>query len=200
MSSGAQPAKDLIDELRGYIQQFDLIAAEASEIATPLSEEQFYWQPAPGQWSIGECFLHLNAVDGSDLPSLEKAIAQGHRIGVFGHPPFRYGFLSRKFVESMEPPAKRRFKAPKAYLPPAQRPKIEVMNDFLSIHTRLKELVRESNGLDLKRIKTPTPVSRFVRFSLGQRFALLAAHDRRHLWQAREVRKHPDFLQSNNTA
>jgi hypothetical protein len=32
-----------------------------------------------------------------------------------------------------------------------------------------------------------------LKFTLGQAFRLLAAHERRHLWQARNVRNAPNF-------
>ena len=32
-----------------------------------------------------------------------------------------------------------------------------------------------------------------VQMPLGARFALIGAHDRRHLWQAEQVREHADF-------
>jgi hypothetical protein len=54
------------------------------------------------------------------------------------------------------------------------------------------ELVSQANGLDLERIKVASPAGP-VKFPLGQRIALLAAHDRRHLWQAWEVRKDRGF-------
>jgi hypothetical protein len=54
------------------------------------------------------------------------------------------------------------------------------------------EVIAKANGLDLARIKVPSPAGPF-KFGLGQRIALLAAHDRRHLWQAWQVRKNRAF-------
>lgn len=49
----------------------------------------------------------------------------------------------------------------------------------------MRDLVVKSNGLDLARGQTRTPFP-VLRFSLGQRFAILTAHDRRHLQQTWE--------------
>ena len=38
-----------------------------------------------------------------------------------------------------------------------------------------------------------SPVTKLLRLSLGQEFALLIAHEQRHLWQARQVRANPQF-------
>jgi hypothetical protein len=91
-----------------------------------------------------------------------------------------------------EAPGTIKMKAPKVYRPVSNQSKEIVVAEFVSIHGRIRELVVESNGLDLARIKVQSPFP-WVKFSLGQRLALLAAHDRRHLRQAWEVRKHTEF-------
>jgi hypothetical protein len=42
--------------------------------------------------------------------------------------------------------------------------------------------------LDLAHVRTISPVSRLVRLPLGAYFNFILAHDRRHVWQARQVR------------
>jgi hypothetical protein len=49
--------------------------------------------------------------------------------------------------------------------------------------------VRQANGLDLSRVRVVSPLTSLMRMSLGQCFGLLAAHERRHLWQAARVRE-----------
>ncbi len=55
-----------------------------------------------------------------------------------------------------------------------------------------KRLMR-ADGLDLARVRVISPVSRCFRLPLGAYFAFVMAHDRRHLWQARQVRTLPGF-------
>lgn len=50
-----------------------------------------------------------------------------------------------------------------------------------------------SDGLDLSAVSTASPAARFFTLTLGQCFGALAAHDRRHLWQAHQVVAHPAF-------
>jgi hypothetical protein len=54
-------------------------------------------------------------------------------------------------------------------------------------------LARRAGRVDLARVKLESPASARVKLSLGETFALLAAHERRHLWQARQVKDHPSF-------
>jgi DinB superfamily len=182
----------LVEELRDYYEQFENIKEDALELTAPLNDDQFNWRPSPRQWSISECLAHLNVLDGLDVPAIRDSIEGGRAAGLVGKGPFHYGFLSRNFVRFSEPPVKLKFRAPKLYRPLADQPKNKVVPAFIAIHDQLLELILKSNGLDLARITVGTLFPR-VKFSLGQRFALLAAHDRRHLRQGWEVRRQPNF-------
>ena len=189
---GTSVKQALIEELRDYYEQFENIKEDALELTAPLNDDQFNWRPSPTQWSISECLAHLNVLDGLDVPAIRDAVESGRAAALVGIGPFHYGFLSRNFVRFSEPPVKLKFRAPKVYRPVADQPKNNVVPAFIAIHDQLLELVSKSNGLDLARIKVGTLFPR-VKFSLGQRFALLAAHDRRHLRQGWEVRRQPNF-------
>ncbi len=190
--SGTSPKLALIEELRDYCEQIENIQEDAQELTAPLDDSQFNWRPSLKQWSISECLAHLNIAAGLDLPLIAAEIERGRAAGLTGQGPFRYGFFSRWFVGFMDAPPKFRVSAPKAYRPPAGLLKHKVVPEFLSIHQRMLELLIQANGLDLARIKVASPAGP-VKFGLGQRLALLAAHDRRHLWQAWQVRKNRAF-------
>ena len=53
--------------------------------------------------------------------------------------------------------------------------------------------LQRANGLDLERARVTSIASRWVRFPLGTGFALIAAHERRHLRQALNVSSMPGF-------
>lgn len=192
-STGASPQTQLIEELRDYCEQIENIKEDAQELTATLNGQQFNWRLGPGHWSISECLAHLNSIDGQSLPLLAGTIERARIEGLAGTGPFRYSFFSRKFNSAVEPPVKLRVKAPKEYVPPPEQSKEKVVPEFLTIRDQWIGLIRSANGLDLARIKVPVPFSKMVKFSLGPRFALMTAHNRRHLWQAWRVRKHPNF-------
>ncbi|MDP8991389.1 MAG: hypothetical protein M3N41_15070, partial [Acidobacteriota bacterium] len=145
-----------------------------------------------------QCLSHLNVVDGQDLAPLRAAIADGKARHLTGGGPFTYGFLSRKFVSSMEPPVQRKFKAPKNYIPAGESDPQATLAEFRRISRDLRVLAQSAIGLHLARVKTSMPalpagLRAFVKMPLGARFELITAHDRRHLWQAEAVRNHPEF-------
>jgi hypothetical protein len=56
--------------------------------------------------------------------------------------------------------------------------------------TRLTELIQEADGLDLARAKTPFG---WFKMPLGAFLTHVTTHNRRHLWQAEQVRNDPNF-------
>jgi hypothetical protein len=178
------------------ITEIDANLSHAESITHGLTREQFQWRPEPGRWSIGECFAHLNITNGYALGAIEKGIENGR--GKKGDGPFQYGFLVRKLVASQEPPAKKKFKAPKGFRPPAEIDPEKTIAEYQRNSSELKRLTKSADGLHLARVKVEmtaiSPLLRsFVKMPLGGQFLLTTTHDRRHLWQAEQVRNDPAF-------
>jgi hypothetical protein len=183
-----------LEELR---EQFEAVSAEAGELVAPLSDAQFAWRPSPGVWSIAQCVEHLNVTARAYLPALDEGIATAIRSGVYGTGPFTYNVLGRLMVRSMEPPPLFRFKAPAIFAPPAatqpQRTRAEIMAGFRGYQVQYIDRLRQANGVDLAKAKVVSPANRLLHISLGSGFALQIAHERRHLWQARQLLMRPEF-------
>ena len=129
------------------ITEIDANLSHAESLAAGLSHPQFNRRPDPASWSIGQCLSHLNVVDGQDLAPLRAAIADGKSRQLLGDGPFHYGFLSRKFIASMEPPAKRKFKAPQNYAPPEECDPHATLAEFRRISKDLRALAQSASGL-----------------------------------------------------
>jgi hypothetical protein len=172
--------------------------SHAESITHGLTREQFQWRPEPGRWSIGECFAHLNVTNGYALVAIETGIAKGRASGKTGQGPFQYGIVSRKFIASQEPPVKKKFTAPKVFLPPTDIDLDATLAEFRRIEDELKRLAKNADGLHLARVKVEMPalpavLRAFVKMPLGGQLLLTTTHDRRHLWQAEQVRNDPAF-------
>jgi hypothetical protein len=189
----------LTPELEAFQGEFDAIAADADALLTQLSDTQFYWSPAADVWSIAECLEHLNATARNYLPMLDSAIATAKQWGVYGAGPFHYGWLGRLILRRTEPPARQRMKAPAAFQPgrrESQRKRSEIEAGFRGYQVQFVDRLRQANGVDLVKAKVQSPVTRWVRLPLGVGFALMTAHERRHLWQARQLMQNPQFPRS----
>lgn len=176
-------------DLAALREAFTAIRSDAERLVAGLDTGQFNLAPAAGRWSIAQCLVHLNLVDGPDLEPMARAIAEGRRKGMTGAGVFRYGPITSWFVRLLEPESKFKAKSPRAFVPSSNEDPETALGEFVRIQNRLGELLVEANGLDLVRVKTPTPVASWVKVSLGQRFRMIAAHDRRHLQQAWRVRE-----------
>ena len=53
----------------------------------------------------------------------------------------------------------------------------------------MREFLRRYAEIDLAGVRFPNPFIRGVRFSLATGLHVIAAHERRHLWQAWRVRQ-----------
>jgi hypothetical protein len=196
MPLSVQPITDskaLIQELEEYHRQFVAIMEEAKALLLNLTHEQFNWYSQPGSWSIAQCIDHLNVTGKIYNTTLDKKITEAHAQQLFSHGPFRQKWLDNLFIRSLEPPVKRKFKAPKQFVPQADKPLNIVSEEFMLLHEQFLKHLQNANGLNLTRIQIPSPVISLLKMTLLGVFGLITAHERRHLWQAQQVLQHPNF-------
>lgn len=195
------PATDrdppLHPSLESHRRDIREIREEAERLSAGLTEEQARWQPDPNRWSVADCFEHLNVTEEKILPHLTRTIEEAQEARDPDAPLpelFRYGFLGNLFVRLLEPPPKFRVRAPTDYAPVAgERSFDEIRTRFGDLREERARRVEACRGLHLRRVRMTSPAMRLVRLSLGQWFDFLAVHDRRHLWQARQVIEHDRF-------
>ena len=96
----------------------------------------------------------------------------------------------------VEPNTRIRARAPKAFQPPVGRPRHDVMAAFRAYQVQYIDRLRQANGLDLARARVASPAARWIRMPLGSGFAMMIAHERRHLQQARRVIEKSAFPKS----
>lgn len=171
------------------------LAFEASSLATPLDEAHFNWQPDGGRaWSVGQCVEHLTRANRVYLDALEEAVRKALVQGEVVAPPLEPGRLGRWFLDSLEPPARIKFRAPRKIEPQSRCPKQATLVAFAGEQQRVIELVRTSARIDSNSVKFENPLAYGLRaFNVATGLLVIAAHERRHLAQARAVVARPDF-------
>ena len=189
----AATSAELNDELRDIVSQLEHIRYQAAGLTRNLSDAQFNWRPSPSQWSMGKCFEHLNLADTDAVQLVSSAMQEARSRRMLHQGPYRYGRFSHFLAGVMEPPPRRRSKAPARFVPPQEDVSAaDVMTRFMSINAELQKLARELEGIDLARVKVRSPLP-LLKMSLGARSQMTCAHDRRHLYQARQVREDRRF-------
>jgi hypothetical protein len=176
-------------ELAGLLEQVQAVRERARRLLDGLDEATFQWRPHPGVWSIADCIAHLNVVAKLFFDVIDRGLERPVR----GQGPFGYGRLERWFLRSMEPPVTRKVRAPRKFRPGSVARLDVALAEFLANQDRMEERIRQADGLDLARTKVASPVTSLIHYSLGIALQVMVSHERRHLWQAEQVRAHAQF-------
>ncbi len=180
-------------ELQNYLAELD----EIEQIAAPFlaqSEQQFYWKPGEDRWSCAEIFVHISRFNRPYFMQIKTAIDRARERGMTGTGPFKHDLYSRWLAGMMEPPGRIRLKTPRVFAPKTHKPeRMETIEASRKDRIALRFLIESADGLHLARVKVVSPITRLMRFSLGQCFRMLIGHEKRHLQQMSRLRQHPDF-------
>lgn len=186
--------------VRDYDAQFAAATRDAHEITGDLEAAQGVWQPGPGRWSIAECLAHVSATGRVYVPAIEDAVRRGRAANRTAPGPFRPSLLGRWIIASMEPPPRRGMRAPARIAPASSVTLADAVREFAGVQEALRAQLGAAAGLDLQGIHVRSPLMPLLRLRLATCFGFLAAHERRHLWQARNVRTEPTFPAARTNA
>lgn len=177
-------------DLQPLSDAMDAADRTADALAARLTDSEFFWRPdGATRWSVALCLDHLAVANAVYAHAIAKAIATARERGWTRRGPAQPGFFGRKFAESLEPPAKRRTRAPAKIVPQPARGRDEIMAAYRTAHVDIRRSIREAATIDANRAVFPNPFLPLIRVRVSTAFHVVAAHDRRHLWQAAEVEK-----------
>jgi hypothetical protein len=178
----------LPDDLQQVLTQIDQADLAADTLVTPLSDAQFHWQPDQGRaWSVALCIEHLATANRVYAEPMRAAMDAARARNLKRSGPIKSTVFGRMFAASMEPPVRRKMKAPAKILPPANGTREEILQRYHQAHASIRQMIIESAEIDANRATFTNPFIKVVRVRVGTAFHIIAAHDRRHLWQAERV-------------
>ncbi len=160
---------------------------EVEALFANYTPEQLTWRPAAERWSISECIDHLNSTGAAYHRQIEQAIQQKKPQPVEIIPPFTPGLFARFFIQKLVGESSLRLKTFSIFKPGQNEAPQQVFDHFLAVREEMFNLMRRVDGADLNHIKCTSPVTRLMRFSLGEAFWLLVEHQVRHINQARRI-------------
>ncbi len=184
----------LHDDLVRLLAEVDAVEADARMLVTGLTFEQANWQPNGGLgWSVVQCLDHLAKINKlyveHFLPIVQRAADE--ETGPFrGLNPSWFG---RMFVKSLEPPPKQKVKAPATVQPASSIAPADALDAYLRSHEAYRDLVTLAGKVNVDSLAGSNPFFSAVRVRLATALMVPPAHDRRHLWQARQVLAAPGF-------
>ena len=181
-------------ELQRILDDIDEADRRGAAIADTCTDEQFYWRPRGGAgWSIAECLDHLGVMNVVYGTAIRNGIEAARSRGSTRQGPAKPGFIGGKFVQSMEPPVKQRMRAPRQSMPGPAKDRHRILEGYRAGHDLVRQLLPEAAIIDANRARFKNPFLPLVRFSIATGLFVIAAHDRRHLWQAERVKRAPGF-------
>lgn len=181
-------------DLQSLLDQVEAADREGAALAAAVTDEQFHWQPLEGRgWSIAQCLDHLAVMNRFYGAAIQTGIEDAHRRNLKRSGPGRPGFFGRRFVQSQEPPVRWKMKAPAGMGPALEKSRDDVMRAYHDSHEFIRQLIMDAADIDLNRATFQNPFIRFVRVRVATGLAVVAAHDRRHLWQAEQARRASGF-------
>ncbi len=180
----------LSPDLTELQDQFEAAARDAVKLVAGLSEERGTARFEPSSWSVAECLDHLATGNRVYLKSMHEPASLARSRGKYRRGPAKPGPLGGWFARSLEPPVKRWSKLPAPrIIRPASVPLDKAFAGFNASQGDVLEFLRANADLDLAGIRFPNPFVRGLRLSLASGLHVIAAHERRHLWQAWGVRR-----------
>lgn len=178
-------------DLQRLDEALDAAEHDARALVAGLTAAQGAWRAEPGSWSVAECLDHLGTANHIYLGAMQAPAARALAEDRRRRGPAQPGLVGGWFVKFLEPPVTPRFKSksPRAIRPRTAPPLEDAFNAFLASQAEVRTFLRTYSGIDLAGVRFPNPFIRGIRFSLATGLHVIAAHERRHLWQAWRVRR-----------
>lgn len=167
--------------------ELDAATARAWQLVKSTDGRLFTVRPDPASWSAAECLSHLSISTEMFLPVLQKAIDDARARGATTDRKPKMDAIGRVLRWFLEPPIRSRVKTAAPFVPKSVRAKAEAFGDFSALQSKLIDMLHAAQGLDLRKIRIVSPFDRRVKYNLYSAFRIVAAHQRRHLWQAEQA-------------
>ncbi|MDZ7767270.1 MAG: DinB family protein [Melioribacteraceae bacterium] len=175
---------NLIDD---FIKEFADAKSRVNRLAQVNTANQFNIRPAEGKWNAGDCLEHINSINEGYLLNVSRKLNQTNKSNV-ENADYKPRFLVQIFVNMMKPESKIKFKAPNKFKEIFTGNLDATLNRFMKVQDDFIKLAEKSREYDLK-VKVPSPVTKLIKFQLGEMFMAMIEHQKRHLAQAERALK-----------
>ena len=145
---------------------------------------QLLRRPAEKRWSPAECVEHLNITNRAYLPRLSEAIRTLRQKNLLSRGGFRMDWKARLLKYWLEPPSRLRLPTGAAFRPVSVPDPSAILTAFQSLGQKLEQELASARSLALDAENIHSPFAENMEYNVYSAFVIIAAHNRRHLWQA----------------
>ena len=173
--------------LPDLIAETDAVTDAARRALGGLSSEQLNWKPSAEAWSVGQCLDHLIKTNEPYFPIFEQLIRGERRATLWEKVPLLPSLFGRLLINAVAPTSPRKIKARPSFHPSASAIDGNIVEVFAARQQTLTTLMRQLEGVDVRRIVITSPVLGIVTYSVLDACTVVVRHEQRHFAQAERV-------------
>jgi hypothetical protein len=176
--------QEIAEQVSSLAVQFGDASKRAATLVRSAGSDRLTARPASGGWSAVECLIHLNKTSKLYIPLIHSSLRQARAEGLEAVRRFRMDWRGRSLAWFLEPPYRLKGKTIPGALPDRIRPPEAALEEFQALNSQLVSQLEEGGRLAMDEILISSPFSGSTTYNLYSAFIVIAAHERRHLWQA----------------
>lgn len=169
------------------------IAQDAERMFGGLSARQLNWRPDERRWGVAHCFDHLLSANRLMLESAHSALDASQPRSIWQRLPVWPAMFGGLMIRSLTPSATRKLTAPAAARPVFTALPDDIVRRFADQQRQIAAWLATLDQARAERTIMTSPFARVITYSVMDACRLVAAHDRRHMEQARRVMALPEF-------
>jgi hypothetical protein len=173
-------------QLEAVLGQVESVTRKARDLVACRNLACLTTSLESASWSVAQCLDHLALTTNAVLPAISKAIARAPRLTT--NRALRTGALTRLLLRNLEPPYRVRLNVHSSFVP-RQHDFNSAWDAFAGSQAQLTKTLRTAIGLAIDEVTVESPVYARLSYNVYGALRMLAAHERRHLWQIERILK-----------
>lgn len=170
------------------------LAADARAAFEDLNAAQLNWKQNPESWSVGQCLEHLIKTDREFFPELDKLAAGARRNSFWENWSPLTGWAGGFLIKSLKSD-ERKFKVPTPRIAPPSSVAPDIVTQYVKHLEQVTAKISATQKADLRQTVVTSPFMKLMTYTLGDGYAVIVEHARRHLRQAGRVMQAEGFPQ-----
>lgn len=180
-------------QIAEVIDAFEHAQERLDRFSDAVPEDRWSARSDPARWSPAECVAHLNLTSVAYVPRIRKAIEEARKLPRVAGSAYKRDMIGRLFAMMVGPLPKirktriGRVKTTAGFVPTGNFPKQLLLAEFKRLQLELIEMVKESDGLAIDKVKIASPFGEKIHYSVYSTYMILPRHEERHIQQAELV-------------
>lgn len=176
-------------QLAAIAREYDRLDERVRRLLAAMPADRWNVRIDPAEWSVAECFAHLNLTSAAMVPRLRAVWPEARALGA---PPKRYkAGIVGAILSAMVGPVPRigrfklgRVRTPAPFIPQGALPREAIMQEFAAWQSAERALLREAAELPVDRVRIESPFAPGMSYDGYSSLRILVRHELRHVAQA----------------